>query len=105
MFVYRKHRNLLTFFLLFNRKQNIVIQVVNKLKGFSFSREVCNTTTHVLAGNPLRTLNVLLGIARGCWILSYEWVSRCVSRCCEYVYENRRYLHRCGHPEAVTLDH
>ncbi|VCX38343.1 unnamed protein product, partial [Gulo gulo] len=62
-----------------SEKQNIVIQVVNKLKGFSFAREVCDTTTHVLAGNPLRTLNVLLGIARGCWILSYEWVSRCVS--------------------------
>ncbi|XP_059011855.1 microcephalin isoform X1 [Mustela lutreola] len=57
-----------------SEKQNIVIQVVNKLKGFSFAREVCDTTTHVLTGNPLRTLNVLLGIARGCWILSYEWV-------------------------------
>ncbi|XP_034503370.1 microcephalin isoform X4 [Ailuropoda melanoleuca] len=57
-----------------SEKQNLVIQVVNKLKGFSFAREVCDTTTHVLTGKPLRTLNVLLGIARGCWILSYEWV-------------------------------
>ncbi|KAM9201214.1 microcephalin [Dugong dugon] len=57
-----------------SEKQNVVIQVVNKLKGFSFSREVCETTTHVVTGKPLRTLNVLLGIARGCWILSYEWV-------------------------------
>jgi len=57
-----------------SEKQNIIVQVVHKLKGFSFAREVCDTTTHVLAGNPLRTLNVLLGIARGCWILSYEWV-------------------------------
>uniref|UniRef100_A0ABI7VVH2 Microcephalin n=1 Tax=Felis catus TaxID=9685 RepID=A0ABI7VVH2_FELCA len=54
--------------------QNIVIQVVNTLKGFSLAQEVCETTTHVLAGKPLRTLNVLLGIARGCWVLSYEWV-------------------------------
>lgn len=54
--------------------QNIIIQVVNTLKGFSFAQEVCETTTHVLAGKPLRTLNVLLGIARGCWVLSYEWV-------------------------------
>lgn len=89
MFMCRKHSNLLIFPLLFVRKQNIVIQVVNKLKGFSFAREVCDTTSHVLAGNPLRTLNVLLGIARGCWILSYEWVSRCVSSRCKYVYENR----------------
>ncbi|XP_039075099.1 microcephalin isoform X3 [Hyaena hyaena] len=54
--------------------QNIVIQVVNTLKGFSLAQEVCETTTHVLAGKPLRTLNVLLGIARGCWVLSYKWV-------------------------------
>ncbi|CAK7294917.1 MCPH1 [Vulpes lagopus] len=57
-----------------SEEQNVVVQVVNKLKGFSFAREVCETTTHVLSGKPLRTLNVLLGIARGCWILSYEWV-------------------------------
>lgn len=48
-----------------------------KLKGFSLAREVCESTTHVLAGQALRTLNVLLGLARGCWILSYEWVSLC----------------------------
>uniref|UniRef100_A0A2K6SSU0 Microcephalin n=1 Tax=Saimiri boliviensis boliviensis TaxID=39432 RepID=A0A2K6SSU0_SAIBB len=57
-----------------SEKQNVVIQVVDKLKGFSIVPEVCETTTHVLSGTPLRTLNVLLGIARGCWILSYDWV-------------------------------
>uniref|UniRef100_A0A2K5VGM2 Microcephalin n=1 Tax=Macaca fascicularis TaxID=9541 RepID=A0A2K5VGM2_MACFA len=55
-------------------KQNVVIQVVDKLKGFSIAPDVCETTTHVLSGKPLRTLNVLLGIARGCWVLSYDWV-------------------------------
>lgn len=59
----------------FDRKQNVVIQVVDKLKGFSIAPDVCETTTHVLSGKPLRTLNVLLGIARGCWVLSYDWVS------------------------------
>ncbi|XP_023074868.2 microcephalin isoform X3 [Piliocolobus tephrosceles] len=57
-----------------SEKQNIVIQVVGKLKGFSIAPDVCETTTHVLSGKPLRTLNVLLGIARGCWVLSYDWV-------------------------------
>ncbi|KAM5264091.1 microcephalin [Ctenodactylus gundi] len=57
-----------------SEKQNVIIQVVDKLQGFSFAPEVCESTTHVLAGEPLRTLNVLLGIARGCWVLSYEWV-------------------------------
>ncbi|XP_044519531.1 microcephalin [Gracilinanus agilis] len=57
-----------------SEKQNIIKQVVDKLKDFSFSCEVCESTTHVVAGEPRRTLNVLLGIARGCWIVSYEWV-------------------------------
>ncbi|KAM5311809.1 microcephalin isoform 3-T3 [Glossophaga mutica] len=57
-----------------SEKQSVVVQVVAKLKGFSVAHEVCGSTTHVLAGQALRTLNVLLGLARGCWILSYEWV-------------------------------
>ncbi|XP_043749740.1 microcephalin isoform X3 [Cervus elaphus] len=57
-----------------SEKYSMVIQVVNRLKGFSVAREVCGSTTHVLAGRPRRTLSVLLGMARGCWILSFEWV-------------------------------
>ncbi|XP_010227048.1 PREDICTED: microcephalin [Tinamus guttatus] len=57
-----------------SEKQNTIIQVVNKLGKFSFSDNVCDTTSHVVAGSPRRTLNVMLGIARGCWIVSYEWV-------------------------------
>ncbi|XP_006024550.1 microcephalin isoform X1 [Alligator sinensis] len=57
-----------------SEKQNTVIQVVNKLGGFSFSNDVCETTSHVVAGSPRRTLNVMLGIARRCWIVCYEWV-------------------------------
>ncbi|KAM9297494.1 LOW QUALITY PROTEIN: microcephalin [Morus bassanus] len=57
-----------------SEKQNTVIEVVNKLGDFLFSDDVCETTSHVVAGSPRRTLNVMLGIARGCWIVSYEWV-------------------------------
>ncbi|NXD71025.1 MCPH1 protein, partial [Eolophus roseicapillus] len=57
-----------------SEKQNTVIQVVNKLGAFLFSDDVCETTSHVVTGSPRRTLNVMLGIARGCWIVSYEWV-------------------------------
>ncbi|XP_068793435.1 microcephalin isoform X2 [Struthio camelus] len=57
-----------------SEKQNTIIQVVNKLGDFLFSDDVCETTSHVVAGSPRRTLNVMLGIARGCWIVSYEWV-------------------------------
>ncbi|NXL87953.1 MCPH1 protein, partial [Alectura lathami] len=57
-----------------SEEQNTVIQVVNKIGGFLFSNDVCETTSHVVTGSPRRTLNVMLGIARGCWIVSYEWV-------------------------------
>ncbi|XP_061478893.1 microcephalin isoform X2 [Rhineura floridana] len=57
-----------------SEKQNAIVQVVKKLGGFLFSDEVCENTSHVIAGSPCRTLNVLMGIARGCWILCYEWV-------------------------------
>ncbi|NXD22512.1 MCPH1 protein, partial [Spelaeornis formosus] len=57
-----------------SEKQNTVIQIVNKLGDFLFSNEVCETTSHVVLESPHRTLNVMLGIARGCWIVSYEWV-------------------------------
>ncbi|NXE60183.1 MCPH1 protein, partial [Calcarius ornatus] len=57
-----------------SEKQDTVIQVVKKLGDFLFSNEVCETTSHVVTGSPRRTLNVMLGIARGCWIVSYEWV-------------------------------
>ncbi|NXX87080.1 MCPH1 protein, partial [Urocolius indicus] len=57
-----------------SEEQNTVIQVVNKLGDFLLSDAVCETTSHVVTGSPRRTLNIMLGIARGCWIVSYEWV-------------------------------
>ncbi|XP_062374867.1 microcephalin [Sardina pilchardus] len=59
-------------------KQQTVLQVVKSLGGFSVVDTVCESTTHVVAGSPRRTLNILLGIARGCWILSYEWIMWCL---------------------------
>ncbi|XP_073482750.1 microcephalin [Aquarana catesbeiana] len=55
-------------------KQNTVIQVVKTLGSFIFSDNVCESTSHVVCGSARRTLNVILGIARGCWILSYDWI-------------------------------
>ncbi|XP_077351726.1 microcephalin isoform X2 [Festucalex cinctus] len=61
-------------------KQNTVIQVVKALGGFSVVDQVCESTTHVISGEPKRTVNVLLGIARGCWILSFEWIMWCLEQ-------------------------
>ncbi|XP_028676311.2 microcephalin [Erpetoichthys calabaricus] len=63
-----------------SEKQSLVIQLVQSLGGFSIVDQVCESTTHVVAGCPRRTLNILLGMARGCWILSFEWVMWCLER-------------------------
>ncbi|XP_032878183.1 microcephalin isoform X2 [Amblyraja radiata] len=57
-----------------SENQSIIIQIVKRFGGFQFSDNVCETTTHVVAGHTRRTLNVLFGIARGCWILSFNWI-------------------------------
>ncbi|XP_061811167.1 microcephalin [Nerophis lumbriciformis] len=55
-------------------KQQTVVEVVKTLGGFSITNRVCQSTTHVVSGEHRRTINVLLGIARGCWIISFEWI-------------------------------
>lgn len=56
-------------------------QIVKKLGGFFVEDEVSNSTTHLVAGEPKRTVNLLRALARGCWILKHEWVRRfcCIS--------------------------
>ena len=49
--------------------------MAKSLKRFNVVDTVCDTTTHIVCGDNRRTLNVLSGIARGCWLLSMEWVS------------------------------
>ncbi|XP_029305546.1 microcephalin isoform X2 [Cottoperca gobio] len=61
-------------------KQHTLVQVVTTLGGFSIVDQVCESTTHVVSGGHRRTLNILLGIARGCWILSYEWILWCLEQ-------------------------
>ncbi|XP_077074177.1 microcephalin isoform X2 [Siphateles boraxobius] len=59
-------------------KQEVVFQLVRNLGGFTVVDNVCESTTHVVSGSPRRTLNILFGIARGCWILSFEWILWCL---------------------------
>ena len=39
------------------------------------AENVNETTTHVICGEPRRTLNVLQCLARGAWLLNKSWVS------------------------------
>ncbi|XP_056327373.1 microcephalin isoform X2 [Danio aesculapii] len=59
-------------------KQEVVFKVIRNLGGFTVVDDVCESTSHVVSGSPRRTVNILLGIARGCWILSFEWILWCL---------------------------
>ena len=55
-------------------QQEFVRNTVKKLGLFSLAKTVTSSTTHVVAGNGRRTLNILNAIAQGCWIVSPNWV-------------------------------
>lgn len=53
----------------------VFMQIVKKLGSFVVEDEVTSNTTHLVAGEPRRTINLLRAIGRGCWIVRHEWVS------------------------------
>lgn len=56
--------------------QEAIYGIVKALGKFRVEKEVSEGTTHVISGEKLRTLNMLLAMAQGCWILSINWVYR-----------------------------
>ena len=57
-----------------SRDLEVVYAIVKKLGQFETSRHVDDRTTHVVSGASRRTINILAATAKGCWILSLEWV-------------------------------
>lgn len=57
-----------------NRDKQTVVQIIKKLGGGKLCEEVGEETSHVVCGDERRTLSFLMGIARGCWILSDVWL-------------------------------
>lgn len=51
------------------------MQIVKKLGALYVEDQVTERTSHLVVGEPKRTINILRAIARGCWILRREWVS------------------------------
>ncbi|XP_045462072.1 microcephalin [Harmonia axyridis] len=49
-------------------------QIVKKLGKFEVEDEVSERTTHLVVGEAKRTVNMLRGLSRGCWILKQEWL-------------------------------
>ena len=58
------------------RDREIVLAIVDKLGGYDVSRTVDEQTNHVICGAARRTVNVLAGTAKGCWLLSVDWVRK-----------------------------
>ncbi|XP_050518793.1 uncharacterized protein LOC126892921 [Diabrotica virgifera virgifera] len=50
------------------------MQIVKKLGGFQVEDEVTSKTTHLVVGEPKRTINMLRALTRGCWVLKKEWL-------------------------------
>lgn len=45
---------------------------------FQIENKVSSNTTHLISLDNRRTLNILRGLIRGVWILSYDWVVKSV---------------------------
>ncbi|CAN8025134.1 unnamed protein product, partial [Ixodes persulcatus] len=56
--------------------REVLRSVVLALGGFRVEAEVTPGTTHLVVGGAVRTLNLLSAMARGCWVLSMDWVYR-----------------------------
>lgn len=51
-------------------------QAVNKLGKFTIENNVSEQTSHVVSLENRRTVNLLRGIIRGLWILTYDWIEK-----------------------------
>lgn len=68
-------RGFLLFFSFVSREVEFVSNAVfSKLGGFDIEKTVTLTTTHIVCGDEKRTLNLMKGIAYGCWVLNKDWV-------------------------------
>jgi len=54
--------------------KDLVKQLVKQLGVFGFQDNIDEKTTHVVSGACKRTMNLVKGMVRGCWILTKEWI-------------------------------
>lgn len=54
------------------------IQAVKKLGKFKLEEKVGPNTTHLVALDGRRTVNMLRALIRGVWILEYDWILKSV---------------------------
>lgn len=63
---------------LFNLSRDIksLYSYITELGHFIIEPRVSSRTTHVVVEGPKRTLNLLKGIVRGCWVVKVDWVRK-----------------------------
>jgi hypothetical protein len=96
----------------FKSKMDLLTQLLlsnEGSKGVKVSKEVNERTSHLIVGGldenkiaKFRSRSFLLGILRGCWILSPDWVDACLESGCivdEAEFEVKGDLHALGGPE------
>ncbi|KAH8371690.1 hypothetical protein KR093_008515 [Drosophila rubida] len=52
----------------------VIHKAIRKLRGMRLDPTVTKNTTHLVSLEPRRTLNLLRGLMRGVWIVSYKWI-------------------------------
>ncbi|XP_064540434.1 microcephalin isoform X2 [Drosophila montana] len=52
----------------------VIHKAIRKLRGMRLDPTVTKRTTHLVSLEPRRTLNLLRGLMRGVWIVSYKWI-------------------------------
>ncbi|XP_033224626.1 uncharacterized protein LOC117177782 [Belonocnema kinseyi] len=75
-----------------NEDKSLVKSVVKQLGKAEMELNVSRKTTHVVS-TGVRTINLLKGIIRGCWLVSLEWVLKSL--------ENGEWIH----PEPYEMAH
>ncbi|XP_034232087.1 serine-rich adhesin for platelets-like [Thrips palmi] len=55
-------------------EQNGIDVAGTKLGGWKLEEKVTPRTTHVINSGPKRTLNMLKGLSRGCWLVDQQWM-------------------------------
>lgn len=59
----------------FDKKEEQTLQQIKKLQLLNFEEAVTKQTTHIVIGKPNLNIEILKGIALGCWIVRKEWVN------------------------------
>uniref|UniRef100_A0A914VV13 BRCT domain-containing protein n=1 Tax=Plectus sambesii TaxID=2011161 RepID=A0A914VV13_9BILA len=57
-------------------ERNTLLPIIKKLGGYNAAMQVDGSTSHIICKDRRRTLNLLKGVVRGCWIVNDEWVYR-----------------------------